>query len=556
MEVNPTARGGWVVAPLSLALLYLLLALPDLGRPVHNTIEAIRIACAQSMVEEGHWLIPETWGAPYIFKPPLSPWIIAAGGLIAGRVDETIARLATAGVSALLLVTLWAMSRRPLGTGRAWLAALILVAGYDFTHRAAYALIDLPLTLALGAAAWAFYRGMEAEEGGGERAFAAVHTLGVVAALLKGPLALAVLAAVVIPTALALGRGRALVALVRRRTTLLWLLPAAWYGVAAVGGGAAARALLSTELTQQITGLNEHEPPLWYLKSLATHFFPWGLLLPLTVLPAWRRDRRLATFVGVWAVAIFLLFSLSAEKTHRYLMPIYPALAAWVVLGIDSRWAARGLSMASVVTGAVAAGGAIVAATAPLWAHPNHSYLHTVAAAHPLFLAVALVAMAVAAAGAGHLAWHGRPQRGAALLAVALAALQGPGYWHLQRLPDHDPRAHLAAVRNRVGEAPLAVYAWTARDQGALPFYLRRKPVELATPDAAVAHLAPGGTYLLLPEPRWAEAAAQGDTLREVYRFPFQPNKGRVETLCLVTRDPATPPRLPAEAAPLPSPSP
>ncbi|PIW83028.1 MAG: hypothetical protein COZ96_05575, partial [Nitrospirae bacterium CG_4_8_14_3_um_filter_70_85] len=206
MEVNPTARGGWVVAPLSLALLYLLLALPDLGRPVHNTIEAIRIACAQSMVEGGHWLIPETWGAPYIFKPPLSPWIIAAGGLIAGRVDETIARLATAGVSALLLVTLWAMSRRPLGTGRAWLAALILVAGYDFTHRAAYALIDLPLTLALGAAAWAFYRGMEAEEGGGERAFAAVHTLGVVAALLKGPLALAVLAAVVIPTALALGR--------------------------------------------------------------------------------------------------------------------------------------------------------------------------------------------------------------------------------------------------------------------------------------------------------------------------------------------------------------
>ncbi len=549
MEERPTPRRWLVAAPLSLAALVLLLALPDLARPVHNTIEAIRIACAQSMVEGGHWLIPETWGRPYIFKPPLSPWIIAAGGLVAGRVDETIARLATAVASVVLLLTLWGVSRRPLGSGRAWLAALILISTYDFAHRAAYALIDLPLMLALGAAVWAFFRGLEAEEGREGRAFGAVHLLGAVAALLKGPLALAVLGAVAVPTAMALGRPRALLNLVRRRTTLLWLLPAAWYGAVALSGGEAARSLLSTELTQQVTGLNEHEPPLWYLNTLATHFFPWGLLLPLTVVPAWRRHRRLATFVVVWAVATFLLFSLSAEKTHRYLMPIYPAVAAWIALGIDSKWAARGLSVASVITAVVAAAGAIGAAFAPLWVEPGHNYLHTVVAAHAPFIAAAFAAMAVAAAGAGHLAWHGRPLRGTALLAVALAALQGPGYWHLQSLPSHDPRVPLARVRTLVGDAPFAVYAWTARDQGSLPYYLGRKPTELATADAAIAHLAPGATYLLLPEARWAEIAAQTDRLREVYRFPFQPNKGRVETLLLATRDPAAP-SPPPEAAP------
>jgi len=296
---------------------------------------------------------------------------------------------------------------------------------------------------------------------------------------------------------------------------------------------------MSTELTQQITGLNEHEPPYWYLKSLATHFFPWGLLLPLTVVPAWRRNRRLATFVVVWAVAIFLLFSLSAEKTHRYLMPIYPAAAAWIALGIDGRWAARGLSVASVITALIATVGAIAAAFAPLWVHPGHNYLHTVVANHAPFIAAAFAMMAVAAAAAGHLAWHGRPLGGAALLAVTLAALQGPGYWHLQQLPNHDPRKPLARIREQVGDAPLAVYAWTARDQGSLPYYLRRKPTELADEEAAVAYLAPGATYLLLPEARWEEIAAQTDRLREVYRFPFQPNKGVEETLLLVTREAA-----------------
>ena len=559
MEEHSTPRWWWVAAPLSLAGLVLLLALPDLARPVHNTIEAIRIACAQSMVEGGHWriwLIPETWGTPYIFKPPLVPWIIAAGGLVAGRVDETTARAAIAVASALLLLTLWGVSRRPLGSGRAWLAALILIATYDFAHRAAYALIDLPFMLSLGAAVWAFFRGIEAEEGGEGGAYGAVHLLGAMAALLKGPLALAVLAAATIPTALALGRPRALLNLVRRRTTLLWLLPAAWYGAVALSGGEAARSLLSTELTQQITGLNEHEPPLWYLNTLATHFFPWGLLLPLTVVPAWRRHRRLATFVVVWAVAIFLLFSLSAEKTHRYLMPIYPALAAWIALGIDGVWAARGLAVASVVTALVAAAGAIGAAFAPLWVEPGHNYLHTVVAAHAPFIAAAFTATAVAAAAAGHLAWHGRPLRGAALLAVVLAALQGPGYWHLQELPNHDPRQPLARVRALVGDVPFAVYGWTARDQGALPFYLRRKPVKLADPKAAAAHLAPGATYLLLPEARWAEVAAQIDGLREVYRFPFQPNRGVAEELLLITRDIAAAPAPVAGPVPPPAPGP
>lgn len=556
MDEQPTPRWWLVAVPLSLAALALLLALPDLGRPVHNTIEAIRIACAQSMVEGGHWLIPETWGQPYIFKPPLSPWIIAAGGLVAGRVDETIARLATAVASAALLLLLWGMSRRPLGSGRAWLAALILMATYDFAHRAAYALIDLPLMLLLGAAVWAFFRGLEAEDGDGGRAFKTVHLLGAVAALLKGPLALVVLAAAVVPTALAIGRWRALLALVRRRATLLWLLPVAWYGAVALSGGEAARSLLSTELTQQITGLNEQEPPLWYLNTLATHFFPWGLLLPLTVVPAWRRHRRLATFVVVWAVAIFLLFSMSAEKTHRYLMPIYPALAAWIALGIDGKWAARGLAAASMVTALVAVAGAIGGAFAPLWVEPGRNYLHTVVAAHAPFIAAAFAAMAVAAAGAGHLAWHGRPLRGAALLAVALAVLQGPGYWHLQRLPDHDPRVPLARVRTLVGDAPFAVFAWTARDQGALPYYLRRKSAELATTEEAIAYLAPGATYLLLPETRWAELAEQTDRLREVYRFPFQPNKGSVETLLLLTRGAAAAPEPAVDTIPAPPPAP
>lgn len=75
-------------------------------------------------------------------------------------------------------------------------------------------------------------------------------------------------------------------------------------------------------------------------------FFPWSVLLLLTLVTWWRRlrdDARLRAsdlFVGCWAAAYFVFFSLCRTKLPNYVLPAYPALALLTGAFLD-RWIAN-----------------------------------------------------------------------------------------------------------------------------------------------------------------------------------------------------------------------
>jgi 4-amino-4-deoxy-L-arabinose transferase-like glycosyltransferase len=75
-------------------------------------------------------------------------------------------------------------------------------------------------------------------------------------------------------------------------------------------------------------------------------FFPWSVLLLLTVVTWWRRLRDDAAmrasdlFVGCWAAAYFIFFSLCRTKLPNYVLPAYPALALATGAFLD-RWIAN-----------------------------------------------------------------------------------------------------------------------------------------------------------------------------------------------------------------------
>jgi len=75
-------------------------------------------------------------------------------------------------------------------------------------------------------------------------------------------------------------------------------------------------------------------------------FFPWSVLLLLTVVTWWRRVREDAAmrasdlFVGCWAAAYFVFFSLCRTKLPNYVLPAYPALALATGAFLD-RWIAN-----------------------------------------------------------------------------------------------------------------------------------------------------------------------------------------------------------------------
>jgi len=536
------------LAPLSLVGLLMLLALPTISRPVHNTMEAMRIACAQSFAAGDGWLIPNLWGTPYITKPPLFPWLIAGFSTLAGGVDEVSARLTVTFISSAALVALWALIRPWLGSATAWLACVILATSYDFTHWVGYAQIDLLLMVTVALALWSFYLGHQ-RPSTRRIAFAITHLLGSVAFLLKGPVALPILLAVLLPFLALQRRPGETSQFFRSPGALFWLLPIGWYGAVFLLSPSSQSSGLAVEFTQRITGRLGHEPLLWYLNSLAAHFYPWGLLLPITAVAAWQRNRDSARFATLWGVAIFVLFSLAAQKMHRYLLPIYPALAVLTALGLRSRqrWVELSLSAASTLTaiiGLLATGGII---TAGLWLSPdrggdNRAYLATILDAHTHLLLFAFAGLTAAGVAAAILAWRGRATVATAILAITLGLIQGPGYWQIQALPHTDVRAPLHRIRKIVGNnTPLAKYGWKGRDHQAIALYLERHPKQLSGAEdlAAFAASSPGG-YLLVPRSAWQKAASGYPHATEVMHFLFQRPKTKLQEILLISLDQRT----------------
>ena len=87
-----------------LLFLCLLTLLPGLGSSSRLTYhEAFVAQGAREMLDSGNWLYPRIGGLPWLEKPPLPWWLVAAFGRCAGGVNETIARLPSA-LAAIVLV--------------------------------------------------------------------------------------------------------------------------------------------------------------------------------------------------------------------------------------------------------------------------------------------------------------------------------------------------------------------------------------------------------------------------------------------------------------------
>src|SRR5436190_11843361 len=99
-------------------ILWAMIYLPGLGSTEIHGEEGRRILPAIAMLETGNWLVPYVGGKPFLRKPPLVNWVIAASFRIIGVRNEWTARLP----SALTVLTL-GLTIVALGSGRGWMDA-------------------------------------------------------------------------------------------------------------------------------------------------------------------------------------------------------------------------------------------------------------------------------------------------------------------------------------------------------------------------------------------------------------------------------------------------
>lgn len=289
---------------------------------------------AREMIESGDYLSPRINGHPYMEKPPLLFWAMAAFSLPVGDVTETTARIPSALAGVITIILTYLLTQRLYGDRAAFWAALILISTQRFWWQTRFGQIDMLLTACMTGALyllWCWHTERKA-----------VYLLGfylciAAGSLAKGPPAL------VFPmlTVLFFYWGRK-----EERSSLhlipgflavlivfaLWLIPARL--AVSVEQATGVSDELSTSLFRQtigrfLFGVSHANPPWYYLTHLPLDLLPWSLFLPWSLPWVWkhRNEGPQMRFLLSGIAPAFIFFSISLGKRAIYILPLYPAFA-------------------------------------------------------------------------------------------------------------------------------------------------------------------------------------------------------------------------------------
>ena len=504
---------------LTLVLLSCFTFFLGLGRPaISDSDEGFYAEAAREMVEAGDWLTPHFNYEDRWQKPILYYWLTAATYLGAGE-SEWAARWWSAFSGLGLVLLTWAAARTL--TGRddaAWLAGAMTATCYGCFAMARLALPDLPLTFLITLAIWSAL----------EQRWILAGVAAGLGLLMKGPIALAIPAVVLVPI---WWREAAFAKVAARRaaTSQHWpdgplprtvppprlftvrrgplrsafvcaavALP--WYiGMTLEHGTAYLQSFLVGDNLERFATDRFNEPrALWFYLPIAVGgMMPWSVYLLVPFQSAVRVVRRQRRLTGVewrlllWAAVPLLFFTISIGKQPRYILPVLPPLAILLARSISTRIADanRGPALAAATWGTAA----LYAAIALLLYRARPLFINT----YPwlTLLGVGLIAgcAAVPAWVALSKQWARLPLTaticaGLLLLSIQFGALAGARPEPVEQI------AALVRAHRRANE-PVGTYQTFVRN---LVFYTRFKHVDLYDEGVALNFLKSPGRVLLV----------------------------------------------------------
>lgn len=534
-----------------------------LGRPaITDSDEAFYAQGGREMVDTGDWVTPRYNERHRFEKPVLFYWLVALAYLAAGG-GELAARAPSALAGLGLVLAVFACARRWYDEETALLAGAVTATAFGYVAVARQALPDLALAFFVTAATWAAFEALVVPRPAGARRRAWLAAAGAALAaafLTKGPVGVVLPALAAGPPAiwrrLAEGRSRGAgpAAPLARLAGDVSLLAAVclgltlpWFAAMTAAHGAAylERFFIDENVARFATDRYNDPRPFWYYAPIvAGGLLPWSPLM-LRWWPALRRvlagTRRIApveAWLGLWALAPLLFYSLSVGKQPRYVLPVLPPLAILLARAV-SRALARRPADGPGRDRLLAAGGAVSgvvlllfgAAAARAGAVLDDGSPAGVGAAAVLIAASGLAVVLAAAAPHPRLL----PAALAAASVVTTLSLQ---YSVLSR-PGPEPVERMAALIRAAapGDVPYGRYRVFVRN---LLYYTGRPHVELITPEQLLAFLAsPEPVLCVLPETDLERARAAGAAAWELGRVDYL-DTGRLTFRTLLWPDPAT----------------
>jgi 4-amino-4-deoxy-L-arabinose transferase-like glycosyltransferase len=292
---------------------------------------------AREMAASGDWITPRLNGIKYFEKPALQYWITAGAYRLFGEHHWT-ARLWSALTGFLGIFFAAFAATRLFGREAGLLSAAVLGSSLLYTLIAHMNSLDMGMTFFMGGALMSF---LLAQQDGASKPANRLWMHVAWAALAFSVLSKGLMG-IVLPGAVIV-----LYTLIERDFGL-WKRLHLFSGIA-LFMAIAAPWLIAVSIANpeffHFFFIHEHferfltkthgryEPWWWFIPVLAAGILPWLITLIDSLAHAWKVEPaaqqhfKPKRFLLIWAVFIFVFFSLSGSKLASYILPIFPALA-------------------------------------------------------------------------------------------------------------------------------------------------------------------------------------------------------------------------------------
>jgi 4-amino-4-deoxy-L-arabinose transferase-like glycosyltransferase len=325
---------------------------------------------AREMAASGSWLVPTLEGLPYLDKPAAYFAAVSVSLRLFG-VNEWGARLPSALCGALILVLVYAFTRRQYDATTAALSVIVVATSPMVFAFSRIVIMDIMLGLCTVAAILAAFVAEDTDPPR-RRWHAAAAAAAGLGMLVKGPVGVLVPAAVLGLFFWVDGRKSALRRVFSPWNGLIVLgLFAPWFtALVRAHPEFAHYGLVEETFNRFFTPAFNRGQPFWYFGPVFfVTLFPWIVLFVPMAFASWPARGRLTRadrlFV-VWAIVVIVFFSLSRTKQPGYILTGVIAAAVCVGRGLGYAWRNReGKAARLVARGAmVFAGLAAVSAAA------------------------------------------------------------------------------------------------------------------------------------------------------------------------------------------------
>lgn len=309
------------------------------SRPLARPDEGRYAEISREMALTGDYVTPRLNGIKYFEKPPLQYWATAIAYQTFGESERT-ARFWTTFCGFLTLIfTGWLAGSLGAPRNTKWLAPLILAGALYPALLGHVNTLDSGVTAFLTGAIAAY---LQAQHSAHSRKWMALAGISLgLAVLSKGLIGIVLPGiAMVLYTLITLNFSAWKRTHLLTTTVALLIVAAPWFVLCTLRNPEFAHFFFIHEHFERFTStIHQRVEPAWYfLPILLVGFLPWTLLLPQSIISAWKKTAFTAhrfnasRFLLIYALGVIAFFSSSGSKLPTYILPAFPPLATLIAL--------------------------------------------------------------------------------------------------------------------------------------------------------------------------------------------------------------------------------